>query len=134
VDILPAYRNQIYGRFLTEKWCHPLAREIIDKITFIMDSEGNETGEWTTKEDEQVQDIINEYMGCKLDFENMELLKFDTQERVHKEAEEASVQSFRAALGAKGNLNNNQEDSGVPGASLATTTDFQGAGSGAVPV
>jgi hypothetical protein len=81
-----------------------------------------------------VQDIINEYMGCKLDFENMELLEFDTQERVHKETEEASVQSFCTALGARGNLNGDQEDSGVPGTSLATTADLQGAGSGAVPM
>jgi hypothetical protein len=134
VDILPAYLSQIYGRFLTEKWCHPLAREIIDEITFITDSEGNETGEWTTKEDEQVQNILDEYMGCKLDFENLELLEFDAHERVHKEAEDASVQSFRTALGARGNLNDDQEDSGVPGASQATTANLQGAVSGAVPV
>jgi hypothetical protein len=134
VDILPAYLSQIYGRFLTKKWCHPLAREIIDEITFITDSEGNETGEWTTKEDEQVQNILDEYMGCKLDFENLELLEYDAQERVHKEAEDASVQSFRTALGARGNLNDDQEDSGVPGASQATTVNLRGAASGAVPV
>jgi hypothetical protein len=132
VDILPAYLNQMYGRFLTKKWCHPLAREIIDKINFATDNKGSETGEWTTKEDEQVQG--NEYMGCKLDFKNMELLELNTQERVYKEADKASVQSFRTALGARGILNNNQEDSGVPGASLATTADLQGAGSGADPV
>jgi hypothetical protein len=103
---IPIY--QIYGRFLTKKWCHPLAREIIDEITFITDSEGNETGEWTMKEDEQVQNILDKYMGCKLDFKNLELLEFDSHERVHKEA--------------------------VPGASQATTANLQGADSGVVPV
>jgi hypothetical protein len=71
VDILPA--------FMVKKWCHASAMSIIQDITFLTDKEGNDTGEWSTKEDEMGINILNEDMGVKLDFSNMELLNYDNE-------------------------------------------------------
>jgi hypothetical protein len=64
-------------------------------------------------------DILNEDMGVRLDFSNMELLSYDTDNRVLHNAEEASVISFRSALGAEHNMNDDQMDAEVPGAGPA---------------
>jgi hypothetical protein len=87
-----------------------------------MDDDGNDTGEWTTTEDDTGINILNKDMGVKLDFSNMELLSFDMDDQVLHNADDASVISFRSALGAEHMLNDNQTDMEVPGACQATIT------------
>jgi hypothetical protein len=115
VDILPAFIEHMYGKHLTSKWCHAAAMGIIQDITFLTDDDGNDTGEWTTREDAMGADILNEDMGVRLDFSSMELLSYDMDERVLHNAEDASVISFRLALGAEHSTNDDQMDTEVPG-------------------
>jgi hypothetical protein len=120
VDIMPAFIEHMYGRTLATRWCHASALSIIQDITFLTDDDGNDTGEWTTKEDDMGMDILNEDMGVKLDFSNMELLNFDMDDRVLHNADDASAISFHSALGAERPLNDDQMDTDVPGACQAT--------------
>jgi hypothetical protein len=130
VDILPAFVEHMYGRDLAKKWCHASALGIIQDITFTTDDDGNDTGEWTTSEDDMGVDILNEDMGTTLDFSNMELLAYDLDDRVLHNADDASAISFRSALGAERPLIDDQMDPEVPGACPATAA--QGAVSGEV--
>jgi hypothetical protein len=130
VDILPAFIEHMYGKELAKKWCHASALSIIQDITFLTDDDGNDTGEWTTREDDMGVDILNEDMGVKLDFSNMELLNYDMDDRVLHNADDASAISFRSALGAGQTLNDDQMDTEVPGACQATVAPEQGAMSG----
>jgi hypothetical protein len=98
VDILLAFIEHMYRKHLTSKLCHAAAMGIIQDVTFLTDDDGNDTGEWTTQEDDMGVDILNEDMGVKLDFSNMELLTYDMNDRVLHNAEDASVISFRLAL------------------------------------
>jgi hypothetical protein len=122
----------MYGRELAKKWCHASALSIIQDITFTTDDDGNDTGEWTTSEDDMGVDILNEDMGTKLDFSNMELLAYDMDDRVLHNADDASAISFRSALGAERPLIDDQMDAEVPGARQATIAPTQGAVSGEV--
>ncbi|MGL5936570.1 MAG: hypothetical protein ACRCZI_13230, partial [Cetobacterium sp.] len=131
VDILPAFIQHMYGKDLVKKWCHSSAMGIIRDITFLTDENGNDTGEWSTKEDEMGMNILNEDMGVKLDFSNMELLSYDVEDRVLHDADDASAISFRSALGAEQTMNDDQMDAEVPGASQATVADTDEAMSGA---
>jgi hypothetical protein len=130
VDILPAFIEHMYGRDLAKKWCHASALGIIQDITFNTDDDGNDTGEWTTKEDDMGIEIINEDMGTKLDFSNLDLLTYDMDDRVLHNADDASAISFRSALGAEQTLIDDQMDAVVPGACQATVAPEQGAMSG----
>jgi hypothetical protein len=121
----------MYGRDLAKKWCHAAAMSIIQDITFLTDEDGNDTGEWSTKEDDMGIDILNEDMGVKLDFSNMELLNYDMDDRVLHNADDASAISFRSALGAERTLIDDQMDTEVPGACQATVAPTEGAMSGA---
>jgi hypothetical protein len=76
-------------------------------------------------------DILNEDMGVKLDFSNMELLNYDMDGRVLHSADDASAISFRLALGAEQTLNDDQMDTEVPGACQATIAATEGAMSSA---
>jgi hypothetical protein len=119
VDILPAYIEHYHGRDLAKKWCHPASMGIIQDITFLVDEDGNDTGEWTTMEDEMGQDILDEDMGIRLDLGNLALLEIG-EGRVLHNADDASANSFRSALGAEHMGKGNQTDSEILGASLAT--------------
>jgi hypothetical protein len=130
VDILPAFINHMHGRDLAKKWCHASALGIIQDITFTTDDDGNDTGEWTTVEDDMGIDILNEDMGVKLDFTNLDLLTYDMDDRVLHNADDASAISFRSALGAEQTLIDDQMDAVVPGACQATVAPEQGAMSG----
>jgi hypothetical protein len=131
VDILPAFIQHIYGKDLVKKWCHALAMSIIQDITFLPDEEGTNTGEWSTKEDEMGINILNEDMGVKLDFSNMELLNYNMENRVLHIVDDASAISFHSALGAEQTFNDNQMDTEVPGAGQATIAHTEEAMSGA---
>jgi hypothetical protein len=99
-------------------------------LVFLTDEDGNDTGEWTTREDDMGADILNEDMGVNLDFSNMELLTHDMDDRVFHIADDASAISFCLALGAEQTLNDDQMDTEVPGAGQATVTLDQGMTSG----
>jgi hypothetical protein len=130
VDILPAYIDHMYGKHLAKTWCHAAALSIIQDITFLTDDDGNDTGEWTTREDDMGVDILNEDMGYKFDLSNMDLLNDEMDDRVLHDADDASAISFRSALGAEHTLNDDQMDTEVPGACQATVAPEQGAMSG----
>jgi hypothetical protein len=130
VDILPAYIDHMYGKHLAKAWCHAAALSIIQDITFLTDDDGNDTGEWTTREDDMGVDILNEDMGYKFDLSNMDLLNDEMDDRVLHDVDDASVISFRSALGAEHTLNDDQMDTEVPGACQATVAPEQGAMSG----
>jgi hypothetical protein len=120
VDILPAFIEHNYGRLLVKKWCHPNSLAMINDITFLTDEDGNDTGEWTTDEDEMGQDILDEDMGVQLDFGGIDMSAFGYNERVLHNADDASMMTFGSALGAERNEIDDQEDPVVPGACQAT--------------
>ena len=132
VDILPAFIEHNYGRTLAKKWCHPNSLGMINEITFLTDEDGNDTGEWTTDEDEMGQDILDEDMGVQLDFGGLDMSTFGYEERVLHNADDSSMMTFGSALGAERIENDDQEDSVVPGAGQATVAPKEGAMSGAV--
>jgi hypothetical protein len=105
---------------------------MINDITFLTDEDGNDTGEWTTDEDEMGQDILYEDMGVQLDFEGLDMSTFGYEERVLHNADDASMMTFGSALGAERIVIDDQEDSVVPGAGQATVAPNAGAMSGAV--
>jgi hypothetical protein len=76
-------------------------------------------------------DILNEDMGVKLDFLNMELLNYDMDDRVLRNADDASAISFRLALGAEQRTDDVQMDADVPGAGPAAIALNKGAMDGA---
>jgi hypothetical protein len=125
VDIFPAYINYFLGKTQAKMWCHPDSLAIIDDIVFIEDDHGNPTGDWTTREDEMGQALLEEDMGIKFDFENFELLDLESDNRVLHIADDASAITFGSALGAEQKRNNNQLDMAVPGASQATIASPQ---------
>jgi hypothetical protein len=130
VDILPAFIEHNYGRSLAKKWCHPNSLGMIADITFLTDEDGNDTGEWTTEEDEMGQDILDEDMGVHLDFDGIDMSDFGYDERVLHNADDASVMTFGSALGAERN-NGDQLDPVIPGADSAAIAPHEGAMSGA---
>jgi hypothetical protein len=132
VDILPAFIEHNYGKELAKKWCHPNSLGMINDITFLTDEDGNDTGEWTTDEDEMGQDILYEDMGVELDFEGLDMSTFGYEERVLHNADDASMMTFGSALGAERIVIDDQEDAVVPGAGQATVAPNEGAMSGAV--
>jgi hypothetical protein len=131
VDILPAFIEHIYGRALVKKWCHPNSLGMINDITFLTDEDGNDTGEWTTEEDEMGQDILDEDMGVRLDFGGLDMSTFGYDERVLHNADDASVMTFGSALGAERTTIDDQLDPVVPGACPATIAPREGAMRGA---
>jgi hypothetical protein len=104
---------------------------MINDITFLTDEDGNDTGEWTTDEDEMGQDILGEDMGVQLDFEGLDMSTFGYDERVLHNADDASMMTFGSALGAERYEIDDQEDPVVPGACQATIAHKGGAMSGA---
>jgi hypothetical protein len=132
VDILPAFIDHYYGRQLTKKWCHPAALGMIQDITFLDDADGNDIGEWTMLEDEMGRDILDEDMGVQLNIGNLALMEFEADERVLLNADDASVTSFRSALGAGQRINDDQSDAVVPGATQATLAQDAMSSAGAV--
>jgi hypothetical protein len=120
VDILPAFIDHYYGRELAKKWCHPSSMSIIHDITFLEDEDGNDLGEWTTVEDDMGQEILDEDMGIQLDLSNLGLLEFHPEDRVLLNADDASAASFRSALGAERNVNDDHTDPVIHGACQAT--------------
>jgi hypothetical protein len=42
-EILSVYLHQTKEKFLAEKWCSPSAKEIMNDITLICDTDGNKT-------------------------------------------------------------------------------------------
>jgi hypothetical protein len=132
VDILPAFIEHYYGRDLAKKWCHPNSMGIIQDITFLEDEDGNDTGEWVTMEDEMGQDILDEDMGIQLDLGNLALLEFGHDNRVLHNADDASANSFRSALGAEHTNNGNQTDSEILGAFSATGATLATSGADSV--
>jgi hypothetical protein len=127
-EILPAYLCKKYGQALAKIWCYLSAQEIINEIKFAEDKEGNDTGEWSTTEDEHVQDMVDKDMGVELDFSGMEMPTF--HDVVYNNADDASVRSFRLVFGFKQPPINDQQDPAVPGACLATVAHMEGAMSG----
>jgi hypothetical protein len=122
VDILPAFIDHYYGSELAHKWCHPSSLSIIHDITFLEDEDGNNLGEWTTVKDDMGQEVLDEDMGVQLDLSNLVLLEFHPEFRVLHNAEDASAASFRSALGAECNMNNDHMDAAIHGAGQATIT------------
>jgi hypothetical protein len=104
---------------------------MINDITFLTDEDGNDTGEWTTEEDEMGQEILEEDMGVKLDFSGLDLLNYGGDERVLNNEDDASIMTFGSALGAERNLIDDQEDTEVPGVCQATVAPQNSAMSGA---
>jgi hypothetical protein len=131
VDILPAFIEHNYGRSLVKKWCHPNSLGMINDITFLTDEDGNDTGEWTTDEDEMGQDILDEDMGVQLDFGGLDMSTFGYDERVLHNADDSSMMTFGSALGAERIEVDDQADPVVPGACQATIALHEGAMSGA---
>jgi hypothetical protein len=131
VDILPAFIEHNYGRSLVKTWCHPNSLGMIADITFLTDEDGNDTGEWITEEDEMGQDILYEDMGVQLDFEGIDMSTFGDQDRVLHNADDASAMTFGSALGAEQQINGDQSDPVVPGASSAAVAHTDRAMSGA---
>jgi hypothetical protein len=131
VDILPAFIEHNYGRSLVKKWCHPNSLGMINDITFLTDEDGNDTGEWTTEEDEMGQDILDEDMGVRLDFGGLDMSTFGYDERVLHNADDSSVMTFGSALGAERHTIDDQLDPVVPGACPATIAPCEGAIGGA---
>jgi hypothetical protein len=104
---------------------------MINDITFLTDKDGNDTGEWTTEEDEMGQDILDEDMGVRLDFGGLDMSTFGYDERVLHNADDSSVMTFGSALGAERHTIDDQLDPVVPGACPATIAPCEGAIGGA---
>ena len=53
----------------------------VDEVEFHMDDADNWTGEWTTEEDKLHAPMLQEDMGYKLQFDNMQMLQQEEQGR-----------------------------------------------------
>ena len=123
----------------TKKVFHAQALYGIDDITFQTDQNGNWTGDWSSNDDDNIQDVLEE--PCEVDLSMFQNLKTseDEAEQPMLLAEDASVATFRTALGGRprpGGLSTpgtTEEDGEVASASPkeAAATPQEVAGGGA---
>jgi hypothetical protein len=120
VAILPAYIHSQVWEQAAKEWFYPGALKSLGEVTFGFDDDGNWDGSWSTAEDDLAQDILDEDMGIKFDFEN--LPDIETQMTLLT-TDEASVDTFGTALGAKANTQTQQKESGIPAVARAVATE-----------
>lgn len=116
VAILPAYIQGMFSPIAASEWFQPGALSTIGEVTFGYDDDGNWNGTWSTAEDELAQDILDEDMGIQFEFDNIP--DIETQ-MVLLTTDEASVDTFGTALGAKAKHVTQQKESGIPAAAEA---------------
>ena len=72
---------------------------MLDTVTFEEDDDGGFNGEWITAADQEMQLLADEDMGIELNFEGLELLQDSSDSKALMRADDASMASFKTALG-----------------------------------
>ena len=67
----------------------------LQAVNFHHDEEGNWLGTWTTADDKLQQDLLDEDMGYKLEFDNLQLVENDGRRRQLLQVDQASVKTFQ---------------------------------------
>ena len=120
VAILPAYVQTHYNSEAAKQWFQPGALNALGDVTFSRDDAGNWDGTWSTAEDELAQDLLDEDMGIPIVFEDIPDME---SQMVLLTADDASVDTFGTAIGAKANQSSQLADSAIPAAAKAVVTD-----------
>ena len=137
-EILQCFVCWKHGMEFTKKVFHAHALCGITDITFQTDENGKWNGEWSSGDEEDMQDILDE--PCEIDLSLFQNLKTsdDETEQPMLLAEDASVATFRTALAGRpqpGGLSTpgkTEEDGDVasasPGEAAATPQEVAGGG------
>jgi len=116
-EILPAYMYHLLSP-VTKRWFHADAHEVIHDVTFTYDEEGNWTGEWSTSDDDNLQTILDEDLGCGVTIEGLSIV--DEDQDAHRPAipyaDDQSKLSFNTIFGG----NSATSDENPQGTNLAT--------------
>ena len=79
IAILQNFIQWKYNEDVAKQWCgHGVE---VDEVEFHMDDADNWTGKWTTEEDKLHALMLQEGMGYKLQFDNMQMLQQEEQGR-----------------------------------------------------
>ena len=91
--ILPAFITWKYDESITKKWCvHSMETT---EVEFHTDDAGNWNGTWTTEDDRLHALMLEEDVGYRLEFDNMQMLAQDERRgRRMLHVEEASLATF----------------------------------------
>ena len=122
LEVLPAYICRLYGRKICEAIFHPTILGDIDDVVFHHDEAGNWNGKWTTAEEQQNQEILNEPMGFNIDLSFLQQAEGHAANNgpVHLIADNASVASFGSNTGRPNGPPNND---GRTSASVSFSAD-----------
>lgn len=79
VAVLPQFIEFRFNRQVAEKFFHLIAIEDCSSVTWECSDQNQSyatwTGNWTTQEEEQMLDLLEEDMGIKIQLDNLEMLK-----------------------------------------------------------
>lgn len=129
--ILPAYRHHFLGMATRRSWFNKDALEIIHDVTFIINDEGNWTGKWSTSDDENLQNILDEDLGCGVTIEGLSIV--DEDQDAHRPAipyaDDQSRLSFNTIFGG----NSATSDANPQGTNLETDEGSGPSGNPASP-
>ena len=97
VGILPEFIFFHFNEATLTAWCgHQVDLQAVD---FQHDEEGNWLGTWTTADDKLQQDLLDEDMGYKLKFDNLQLVENEGRRRQLLQVDQASEKNFLSRCG-----------------------------------
>ena len=119
IGILPEFIRFHFNDETMTAWCGHQVE--LQDVEFHHDDEGNWLGTWTTADDRLQQDLLDEDMGYKLEFDNLQLVEKDTKSRRRiLRADDASIQSFHVEQETHLSDNTTKYDPSVAAASVAS--------------
>ena len=121
IGILPEFIRFNFNEETMTAWCGHQVE--LQDIEFHHDDEGNWLGTWTTADDRLQQDLLDEDMGYKLEFDNLQLVEKDTKSRRRiLRADDTSVKSFQVDVEQETHLSDNttKYDPTIAAASVAS--------------
>jgi len=122
LEVLPAHVCRPYGRKTCEATFHPTVLGEINDVVLHYDEAGNWNGNWTTPEEQQNAEILNENMGFNIDLSFLQQAEGHAANNglVHLIADDASVASFGSNTGRPNGPPNND---GRTSASVSFSAD-----------
>ena len=100
--ILIAFVAYEFDRDIALQWCNPCWADLIEGTEFDEDIDGNFLGTWTTEDEKEQEELINEQCAVALDFTNIDLQLDNEEEQgpVLMRGDDASIYSFKTAFGS----------------------------------
>ena len=106
LGILPAFIKWAVGEEAVQTWIHHQLIEM--QVEFQMDDEGNWTGQWTTEGDKVQKNLLDEELGYKIEFENMDMIEGRGKRMLH--ADDASARTFNVSKEDEGQVTQLPDD------------------------